>query len=163
MKLHTLASITLSVGTLIFAHAASGGEVTSKGTACWAGASNHLGISDKDFGGTWALEGTWVDPANEAESAYFKCVGFYFTAAGEGESTPWTCHFRYADESTMLMRANSKGNGPAAGKVTSGTGRLEGVTGKFDGGVVTQVGKAPQGKFAGCREGTLTMSVKESG
>lgn len=154
MNVHLKTFVALSAGLLLYAQAAIAADVKISGEACWTGSSDVIAISAKDFGMAFALTGTYVDDNDTAENAYYKCVGSGGSIAGKPQSGGWWCLNRYPDESTALIKGKVMADGSAISTFISGTGRHEGVTGEQLGTPIKQIGKAPQGKFAGCR--TLT-------
>lgn len=153
MKLHKFSTIAISVIALTCAHSAIGAEIDTSGTACWTGTSNALGTSAKDWGMTWELTGTYVDDASEESNSYYRCVGLGGMINGEPQVTKFWCLNHYPDGATALRTGESPaGERTSTGQYVSGTGSHEGVSGDIVGEAFKSIGKAPQGKFAGCRQ-----------
>ena len=127
-------------------------DIAVKGKACWTGSRDMMTVSKTNWGMSVDIQGTFMDDKSPDESSYFECSGHFQMLDGAMAPQTYNCMHYFSDGSQVLERGEVTEDGGTKHVFLEGTGRHKGVSGSFVGGKRIAIGKAPDNKFAACRD-----------
>lgn len=152
-----LAAVTLGLICSIPAPLAA--ETTEfSGTVCWTGDIHYFGTTENDMGYTWSID--WVlvgDGEDVALNSTGTCHGSGVVTNGMTAHFPHFCRHVLDDGATYMSQADGD-QSYATGVVFGGTGRMEGVTGRWEAGEATN-SPAADGELVGCRSNFTLLTL----